>query len=610
MAQMDFRLLGPLEVWHEGRALDLRGLKRRAVLALLLVHANEVVSRDRLIDELWEEDPPANASAALQNHISRLRKDLGSDVLVTRDAGYLLAVEPDALDVWRFERLVAEAGALAAADRREKLEEALALWRGQALSDLLQEHTLAIESGRLEALRLSALERRIETDLELGRHEQLVPELEALIAAHPLREHPRALLILALYRCGRQAEALEAYRETRRVLVDELGIDPGPELRELEQAILRQDPALAAPEAVPVVVAPAKAATLDSVVEGDAAPRGKRWPLLVAAAVLLGAAGVAAGLLVTGRGSGEPSEQVAGHPVSFIPLLVRLTTAAVTTGQQRQMTVTTAITTSTTTHSRSKQTGQTTQHAVTVVEAQSPPPPPVLSQVGHAANPPPPPPPPPPPTLAYWLTDDFTDPDVDAMWAPSRSGPGIDMAEQANELEVWVPADPSPDPSTGIGEIYGAECGLVGDFDASVDYTLRSWPSGNGLRLGLSVLVSAVGRDFTIERVGGHADGFDGEAYESNVHADTRVRTADRHGGLRLLRRNGVVRAYYRYRGKWILVGAQNVKGQATLRLSFNSDSPPWGGRPALAAFDNFQAIADGVNCPPGTPLPPRKRRT
>src|SRR5262245_58668214 len=144
---MDFRLLGPLEVWHEGRALELRGVKRRAVLALLLLHANEVVSRDRLIDELWEEDPPANAAAALQNHISRLRKDLGPDLLATRDAGYLLSVDPEALDVRRFEKLVAEAGELAAPERRAKLDEALALWRGQALADLLQEHALAVESG-------------------------------------------------------------------------------------------------------------------------------------------------------------------------------------------------------------------------------------------------------------------------------------------------------------------------------------------------------------------------------------------------------------------------------------------------------------------------------
>jgi hypothetical protein len=214
------------------------------------------------------------------------------------------------------------------------------------------------------------------------------------------------------------------------------------------------------------------------------------------------------------------------------------------------------------------------------------------------------------PTWAYWLTDDFTDPDVDAMWGTSTSGPGIDMAEQAGELEVSVPADPAPDPSKGIGEIYWTRCGLVGDFDASVDYWLRSWPPADGLRIALVASVSALERTFTVARVGGHADGFGGEAYESNLRGDTRVPTADMHGGLRLVRRKGVMRAYYRYRSKWILLGAQSAKGQATLRLSFSSDNPPWGGKPALAAFDNFQAIVAGVNCPSGTPLPPRKRRT
>src|SRR5262245_12883914 len=397
---MEFRLLGPLEVWHEGRALELRGLKRRAVLALLLVHANEVVSRDRLIDELWEEHPPANASAALQNHISRLRKDLGPELLVTKDSGYLLSVDPDALDVWRFEGLVAEAGGLSAPERRAKLDEALALWRGHALADLLQEQTLAIESARLEGLRLSALERRIEADLELGRHEQLVPELEALVAAQPLREHPRALLILALYRCGRQAEALEAYRETRRVLVDELGIDPGPELRELEQAILRQDPGLTVPAAAAAAPAP---------VETHEAPGRKRWPLLVAATVLLGAAGVAAGFLVSGGSPAEPLQQVAGDTIPFIAQLERPHTVT----EKDRVTGTTATTTTrtTTTQSVVVSHGTTAKVGTTTVTAGVPQPPPPAPPA-----PPAPPPPPPPHRWVYSLTDNFTDPDVDAMW--------------------------------------------------------------------------------------------------------------------------------------------------------------------------------------------------
>jgi len=188
------------------------------------------------------------------------------------------------------------------------------------------------------------------------------------------------------------------------------------------------------------------------------------------------------------------------------------------------------------------------------------------------------------------------------------------MAEQNDELEVWVPADPAPDPGKGIGESYWAGCDVIGDFAVTVDYRRLSWPTGDGLRLtlwaGVRAGMSAVGRTFQIARVGGHADGFGGEAYESNVHAAARVHTADTRGGLRLVRRDGVLHAYYRYRGTWIPLGAQKAKGQATLGLSFSSDDPPWGGKPAHASFDNFKAIVAGVDCPAGTPVPPRRRRT
>jgi len=233
---MEFRLLGPLDVQREGAPLEVRGSKRRALLAFLVLHANEVVRRDRLIDELWGERPPTNATAALHNHVSRLRKDLGGNVLVSKPWGYVLRADPAKVDVQRFESLVAEAKPLAARDRRAKLADALALWRGPALADLGHEPSLAVEIARLEDMRLSALEQRIDADLELGSHAQLVLELETLIGEHPLRERLRGQLILALYRSGRQAEALETYRETRRLLVDELGIEPSAELREIGRA--------------------------------------------------------------------------------------------------------------------------------------------------------------------------------------------------------------------------------------------------------------------------------------------------------------------------------------------------------------------------------------
>ena len=256
---MEFRILGPLEVRSDGRMLALGGAKQRALLAILLLNANEVVSSDRLIDELWGEEPPDTAVKGLQGYVSGLRKALDrADVILTRPPGYVIQVEPEQLDLERFERLRASAReALAAGDPERAsttLREALALWRGAPLADVAYESFAQNEIGRLEGLRLATLEERIEADLALGLHADVVAELESLIRDHPLREPLRAHLMLALYRSGRQAEALEAYRQSRHVLVEQLGIEPGRELRELHDSILRQDPELETagePEAEP-----------------------------------------------------------------------------------------------------------------------------------------------------------------------------------------------------------------------------------------------------------------------------------------------------------------------------------------------------------------------
>lgn len=243
---MEFRILGPLEVVDQGRPLTLKGPRVRALLVLLLTSANNVVSADRLIDELWRGDPPRAAANALQYHVSQLRKTLGSTELIeTRDPGYLIRVEPGQLDLLRFERLVEEAARNTSPQTSARiLREALDLWRGPALADLQDEPFAQPEIRRLEELRLVALERRIEADLALGRRSELVGELESLTRQHPYRESLRAHLMLALYGSGRQAEALEVSRVTRRLLVDELGIEPGPAIQQLEQAILRHDAAL------------------------------------------------------------------------------------------------------------------------------------------------------------------------------------------------------------------------------------------------------------------------------------------------------------------------------------------------------------------------------
>ena len=253
---MDFRILGPLEAYDGESQLQLGGTRQRALLGMLLLHAGEVVSSDRLVTELWGEEGRGEGSKALQVAISRLRKALGADralgetgrLIVTRPPGYELRLEPERLDLGRFEALAKDGRqALAADDPRTaaaKLTEALRLWRGPPLADLAYEQFCQGEIARLEELRAAALEDRITADLELGRHVELVAELGELVSRHPLRERLRGQLMLALYRSGRQAEALEAYADARRALVDELGIEPSRELQEFQQAVLAQEPAL------------------------------------------------------------------------------------------------------------------------------------------------------------------------------------------------------------------------------------------------------------------------------------------------------------------------------------------------------------------------------
>jgi predicted ATPase/DNA-binding SARP family transcriptional activator len=248
---MDYRILGPLEVYEEGRALALGGVKERALLAVLLLHPGEVVSVDRLIDDLWGEHSPAGAVNTVQSYVSRLRKVLhahGSPILVTRRPGYLLQLEANELDAHRFASAV-EAGR-AALMRGEfgvasnALRRALDLWRGPALADFAYEPFAQAEVARLEELRLAALEDRLEADLALGRHTDVVAELKNLAATHPLRERVQAQLMIALYRCGRQAEALDAYRAARRLLVEDLGTEPGRELQRVHDLVLRHDSSL------------------------------------------------------------------------------------------------------------------------------------------------------------------------------------------------------------------------------------------------------------------------------------------------------------------------------------------------------------------------------
>ena len=299
---LSFHLLGRLEAYCDGVELDLGPRKQRAVLALLLLNANRVVSTERLIDDLWGDSPPSTARAALQVYVAGLRKALGNDgaTLRTRAPGYVLDVEDGALDLDRFAQLCAEAHESPDPERRAALlHEALELWRDEPLPELRAEPFSSAAVAQLEQLRLRALEERIDADLALGRDATLVTELEALVAEHPYREGLRAQLMLTLYRSGRQAGALDVYQAGRRALQDDLGLEPGKELRDLEAAILRQDEALSVARSVPAEPEPE---------QPPSAGRLSRRAVIAACIAGFAAVALGTGLAVLRSGSGSAAQ--------------------------------------------------------------------------------------------------------------------------------------------------------------------------------------------------------------------------------------------------------------------------------------------------------------
>jgi len=338
---VEFRILGPLEVVEAGEPVALGTLKERLVLGVLLLRANEFVSRERLIDDLWGEAPPPTARQAVNVYVSKIRKALagaGPDPITTASGGYRLHVEPERLDASRGQLLVAEAQELATKGELEsavqRFGEALSLWRGPTLAGLQLESRGRDEVAALDELRLTAVMDRIDCDLALGRHEQTLFELGVLVSEHPLRERLRAQQMLALYRAGRQADALAAYAEARRTLVDDLGIEPSEALQRLQQAILRHDPSLetaegtagvngrASAEAVP----PASVADAETDGERPRAPfRPRRWQLVLAGVVLLAAAAAGAAILSDSASAKRilPNSLVQLDPRTGKPILVK-----------------------------------------------------------------------------------------------------------------------------------------------------------------------------------------------------------------------------------------------------------------------------------------------
>jgi DNA-binding SARP family transcriptional activator len=573
-------VLGPLEVLKDGCVLAVDGPKRRALLALLLLHADEVVSSERLVDELWGEQAPPTALTALHNHISRLRKSLGTDVLVTRPRGYLLRVAEHEFDLDRFQRLVADAADLEPDARSKTLREALALWRGGALADVELPFAQS-EVARLEELRLLALEERIEADLSLGRHAQLVPELEAFVAEHPLRERVRGQLIVALYRCERQADALQAYRDGRRLLADELGLEPSPELRELERSILRHDPGLSPPPGPPP--------------PPPAPPGGRSRRVLLAAvaAAALAASGTALAVVFT---RGAAPRATAEHVV------VTRATDTVTTIAPSSANVTTRIV-ETVVAQPPRQRAHADATAPHRARAGSP------GRAGTTQ----------PPTAAapqnrpaqpgrqaassrrlYRLADDFSGEGRDPrIWEQVVTGTQVDIGQQDGWLVVSIGAGSvAGGPYDVIDGHFGTQCKIARDFDARVDYVLLDWPEGNGVSVALAA--------YDVGEVARASSGGD-ELYSGWIWPGVGgvLPVGDVSGSLRIRRVNGRVTNYFRRGDRWVEVSSGTSRAAAvTIALSVWSTDPQFGHKPVRAAFDNFVVTAPEWGCPPGQTFP------
>jgi DNA-binding SARP family transcriptional activator len=573
---MEFRLLGAFEVWNGEQPVEIAGAKRRALLALLALRANEVVRSELLVDELWGEHPPRNAASALQTHVSRLRKTLGADTIASREWGYVLRAAPAEIDLRRFEGLVAEAEPLAAQPRAAKLAEALALWRGPPLADLVNEPALHDDIARLEELRLRTLERRIDADLEAGRSASLVGELETLVARQPLREHLRWLLILALYRAGRQAEALEVYRETRRVLTEELGLEPSPPLKELEQAILRQDPSLNA-NAPPTLAEPPGE---------EPESKRRRVPKVALLALLaLGLAGTATAIALVGPEKGTSS--VTATEAIFETLTTTTANAATDTHATTDGQTTTAKNNTTTTTTRPT---HTTSGAATTT-TKSVPPPRSTTTVAHQKNKHVAPPKP------VVITDNFSESTLDPLvWNTGGGGGGASSTLANGQLNFSIAADATFDQQYHfVGSAINTVCTFPGDFDARVAFDLLQWPAANGARITLSALQPSSEVEH-IERVTAPwGDGYN--AYPSGTSV---TRLPDQSGSLRVTRSKGIIRVFFSHQRQWIKLGQKTFLGSVHIGIGMDAIQQDWQQQAVSAAFDHFVIKAPKVDCPTG----------
>ena len=587
---MEFRILGPLDVLDGETPVEIAGSKRRAVLALLLLHANEVVRTERLVDDLWGEQTPRNASAALHSHVSRLRKALGPEVLARREWGYVLRADEESIDLRRFERLVAAAESLPARERALKLAEALKLWRGPALADLASEPSLQTASARLDELRLTTLERRIDADLEAGRNAELVGEIEALIAANPLREHLRWQLILALYRAGRQAEALEVYRETRRLLTEELGLEPSPELRELEKAILRQDPAIATTVPLP-----------QSPVQPSRRSR-RRGVLLALLALALVGLGVGAAFAFAGH---ERSHRTA-HATS-VAALSNTPTVATTTTPARATSPAHVVrqvqrprhSSRPLRHRSSKRSATqvgaaaaTTAAALATTDRPATTSTPSATTTRRSTSKP----------KIVTISDHFAGNPIDGtIWYQIHQGTGWSLSQHDSHLEFTFPPGTAPGGEwNNYGGHVGTLCVFPGNFDARVEFMLVQWPAANWIDVSLWTFFKPNNQGWEAVRQsspqwGEQYGGYLGPGHGGSVALD------DISGTLRLTRRSGFVTAYFLHNGRWISFGSAFNARPTVIAVGAGSEqNAPVRRDQVVVDFDNFTVTAANPICPPG----------
>jgi DNA-binding SARP family transcriptional activator len=626
---MKFGLLGPVSISGDEGPVKLEGPRVRALLAYLLLHANKPVSTAELLEALWGDEYPRSGSAAVQNAVVRLRRVLGERV-VTAGAGYLVRVEPGELDVEVFRDLVLRAKSSPPAEATRLLRDALALWNGEPVGGIGGAAFADRAAASLEDERVAAVAAQIDSELALGRHAELVPLLSTLTAEQPLDERFRAQLITALYRSGRQAAALDVYRETRRLLMDELGLEPGPALRDLERAVLTQDPALDPPPSQPV--AEVTAPPLPAIVEDEPRRSSKRSLVPLAAIVPLGVAGAALAVALSRH---EPVSLA--NPTTIVQLATgaagqrRPTTSVphhASTGQgrlpARPATVSSARATTSVPPARkppppaAATTAATTPVVTTVAKQQAKPATTPQARPATTSRTTTTPTTAPKPTttarpasrtrLVYWIADDFSEPGIDvARWQLAGHGTGDSVSEENGRLAFSVGEDVKVDPPYGVDQRYGTKCLLVGDFDATVDYELVDWPAGDGVSVTFGVYLPPPNESFVaIERRGASTAG-GSESYGASGGGF--AQTADTTGRFRLRRTGASVRMSYRRGGAWISLGTVPAGGPVNLILSVTTNEQQFGHKPASAAFRSFEAFADAVKCD-GAPLPPRRSHT